>query len=115
MLRPGRFASCNRHPFPLIEDVARLILSARLLRANVAALEALMQQETERQTGDEIDRALARNGVRSGSPLESNVRARAYFIWGSAVLSGAKPNWKYWEAAKPAKELLFLRRSSKSG
>jgi len=51
-----------------------------------------MQQETERQTGDEIDRALARNGVRSGSPLESNVRARAYFIWGSAVaISATKP------------------------
>ena len=51
-----------------------------------------MHQETERQTGDEIDRALARNGVRSGSPLEANVRARAYFIWGSAVaISATKP------------------------
>ena len=45
-----------------------------------------MDQNTERtnpmtQTGDEIGRAMSRNGVRRGSPLEADLRARAYDIW----------------------------------
>jgi hypothetical protein len=44
-----------------------------------------MDQNTERQTqtlsGDEIGRAMSRNGVRRGSSLEADIRARAYDIW----------------------------------
>jgi len=49
-----------------------------------------MDKNTERQnpmtpnlSGDEIGRAMSRNGVRRGSPLEADIRARAYSIWGS--------------------------------
>jgi len=38
---------------------------------------------TQNFSGDEIYRALSRNGVRPGSPLEADIRARAYSIWGS--------------------------------
>ena len=41
------------------------------------------------QTGDEIGRAMSRNGVRRGSPLEADIRARAYSIWGSGSGVGA--------------------------
>jgi len=47
-----------------------------------------MDKNTERQnpmtpnlSGDEIGRAMSRNGVRRGSALEADLRARAYDIW----------------------------------
>ena len=55
-----------------------------------------MDKNTERQnpmtpnlSGDEIGRAMSRNGVRRGSPLEADIRARAYSIWGSGSGVGA--------------------------
>src|SRR5438552_16324897 len=44
---------------------------------------------TQNFSGDEIYRALSRNGVRPGSPLDADMRARAYSIWGSG--SGVGP------------------------
>ena len=44
---------------------------------------------TQNFSGDEIYRALSRNGVRPGSPLEADIRARAYSIWGSGSGVGA--------------------------
>ena len=36
---------------------------------------------THNYSGDEISRAMSRNGVHRGSPLERHIRARAYDIW----------------------------------
>jgi len=47
------------------------------------------RQSPVMQSGDEIYRALCRNGVRPGSPLEADIRARAYSIWGSGSGVGA--------------------------
>ena len=44
---------------------------------------------TQNFSDDEIGRALFRNGVRPGSPLEADIRARAYSIWGSESGVGA--------------------------